>query len=134
MYLIHIPQNPSEYTSNMNTIIDGTQSINASRITYPPLKVLANGGKIVNVRNSAANNAYRMSTPLMLTWGASDYEGNEKFELSLQFPNSDNKSDATNTFLENMKTFEEKLKADAITHSKEWRKHPKADAETPYLS
>ena len=87
----------------MNTIIDGTNTINASQITFPPIKVLANGGKIVNVRNSAANNAFRMSTPLMLTWGASDYEGNEKFELSLQFPNSDNKSAATNTFLKNMK-------------------------------
>ena len=114
---MYIPQNP---VSIMNTILDGTKPLNASSITYPPLKVLANGGKIVNVRNSAANNAYRMSTPLMLTWGASDYEGNEKFELSLQFPNSDNRSAATTTFLANMKTFEDKLKADAIAHSKEW--------------
>ena len=120
MYLMHIPQDPSEDYLIMNTIIDGTKTFNASCITYPPMKVLANGGKIMNVRNSAANNAFRISSPLMLTWGATDYEGNEKFELSLQFPNSDNQTPGSNTFLENMKAFENKIKADAIKNSKEW--------------
>ena len=104
----------------MNTINDGTTLFNTDHIKYPPMKVLANGGKIMNVRNAKTGNALRFSTPLMLTWGASDYEGNEKFELSLQFPNDDNQTEASNTFLTNMKAFEDKIKADAIANSKEW--------------
>jgi hypothetical protein len=104
----------------MNTIVDGTTLFNTDHIKYPPMKVLTNGGKIMNVRNSKTNNALRFSTPLMLTWGASDYEGNEKFELSLQFPNTDNQTEATSNFLRNMTAFENQIKADAIANSKEW--------------
>jgi hypothetical protein len=56
----------------------------------------------------------------MITWGVSDYEGNERYEMSLQFPNEDYAKDDTTNFLNNMIELETKIKADAITNAKEW--------------
>jgi hypothetical protein len=49
--------------------------------------------------------------------------------MSLQFPNDEYKNDDTDLFLKNMKEFEDKIKADALTYSKEWfgKKHPNAE-------
>jgi len=63
---------------------------------------------------------------MILTWGASDYvdpnsgKGNGKFEMSLQFPTEEYKTEDLTVFLENMKKFEDKIKSDALTYSKEW--------------
>jgi hypothetical protein len=56
----------------------------------------------------------------MLTWGVSDYEGNERYEMSLQFPNNEYASNDTTNFMNNMIDLETKLKADAISNAKEW--------------
>ena len=50
--------------------------------------------------------------------GASDYEGN-KFELTLQFPNDQNKNNDTNTFLENLKSFETSVKEHILKNAKD---------------
>jgi hypothetical protein len=56
----------------------------------------------------------------MLTWGASDFEGNAKYEMALQFPSDEYKNEDTDLFLKNMMEFEKKIKDDAITYSKDW--------------
>jgi hypothetical protein len=56
----------------------------------------------------------------MLTWGASDYEGNKQYAMSLQFPSAEYLTSDTDAFLRNMKAFEDKIKADALANSKEW--------------
>jgi hypothetical protein len=57
----------------------------------------------------------------MITWGVSDYEGNERYEMALQFPSEDYVSgDDTTNFLNNMIELETRIKADAITNAKEW--------------
>lgn len=103
-------------------------------IKYTSPKANASGGKAINILNKNTNSTLRLSTPLMLTWGASDYvdqngQGNGKYEMSLQFPNEEYKNDDTDLFLKNMKEFEDKIKADALTYSKEWfgKKHPNAE-------
>ena len=101
------------------TIIDGSQ-FNVQNIRYSSPKANASGGKSVNILNSATNSGLRLSTPLMLTWGASDFEGNQKFEMALQFPNTDYATEDCAAFLENMKALEMKIKADALVHSKDW--------------
>jgi len=40
--------------------------------------------------------------------------------MSLQFPSSEYKSDETEAFFNTMKDFENKIKQDALTHSKDW--------------
>jgi hypothetical protein len=102
-----------------DTIIDGTL-FNAENIRFSSVKANSSGGKSVGILNKLTNTGIRISTPLMTTWGASDYEGNQKFEMSLQFPNKDYPSEDAETFLEKMIAFENKIKADALANSKEW--------------
>jgi len=102
-----------------DTIIDGTQ-FNAENIRFSAPKANSSGGKSVGILNKLTNTGIRISTPLMTTWGASDYEGNQKFEMSLQFPNKDYPSEDAETFLQNMIAFENKIKADALANSKDW--------------
>jgi len=66
-----------------------------------------------------------LSTPLMLTWGAQegmDQAKNPtgKFTMSLQFPSSDYSNADAEAFLRSMRALEAKIKADALTYSKEW--------------
>jgi hypothetical protein len=101
------------------TIVDGTQ-FSSKIIRYSAPKANASGGKSINILNSQTNSGVRLSTPLMLTWGASEFEGNGKFEMALQFPNGEYANDDTNAFLRNMQEFEAKIKSDALTYSKDW--------------
>jgi hypothetical protein len=61
----------------------------------------------------------------MLTWGAQegmDQAKNPtgKFTMSLQFPNGDYSNADAEGFLASMRNLEAKIKADALTYSKEW--------------
>ena len=108
-----------------DTIIDGT-NFDASTIRYSAVKANASGGKSINILNSSTKTGVRISTPLMLTWGATDFQdpstgkGNGKFDMSLQFPSGDYKTADATAFLENMIAFENKIKEDALVNSKEW--------------
>lgn len=108
-----------------DTIINGTE-FNCDNIKYSSPKTNTLGGKSVNIFNKLTNSRLNISTPMMLTWGASDYvdkssgQGNGKFEMTLQFPNDDYKNEEASAFLENLKKFEDKIKTDAMNHSKDW--------------
>jgi len=102
-----------------NQIIDGT-TFEASKIRYTTPKVNQSGGKSVGILSTMTNTALKIQTPMMLTWGLSDYEGNEKFEVSLQFPTEEYDTDELRAFRQNMVEFENKIKADALTNSKAW--------------
>ena len=101
--------------ATMETIIDGTQLFNTSDIKYA-YRLLNNGSKAVGVRNSKAGTNLRITTPPMKTWGASDFEGNKKFDLSLRFEKETHTAEVQ-TFLENMQNLEEKIKEDAMKNS-----------------
>ena len=108
-----------------DTIIDGTQ-FNSEIIRYSAPKAGGSGGKSINILNNGTKTGVRISTPLMLTWGASDFvdastgKGNGKFEMALQFPSADYKTEDAEIFLKNMQDLENKIKADALTNSKDW--------------
>lgn len=108
------------------TIIDGTLFNAKNVVKYSAPKANASGGKSINILNNKTNMGLRLSTPLMLTWGASDFQdpqtgkGNGKFEMSLQFPSSEYQTEDTSVFLANMIRFEQKIKDDALTSSKDW--------------
>jgi hypothetical protein len=103
----------------METIIDGTL-FNASQIRYTTPKVNPSGGKSVGILSTVTNGALKIQTPTMMNWGASDYEGNQKFELCIQFPTEEYDNDDTRAFKQNMIDFENKIKADALANSKAW--------------
>ncbi len=102
------------------TILSGADFTPASDIKYSKPKVDARGGKSVGILNANSNGATYISTPLMLTWGVSDYEGNERYEMALQFPSEEYANNDTTNFMTNMMEFENKIKADAAKNAKEW--------------
>jgi len=107
-----------------DTIINGI-NIDTSLFSYSAPKAHDAGGKVVNLYNKNFRSSLTLSTPLILTWGAQevlDMQKNPtgKFTLSLQFPSSDYSTPDTTSFYESMKRLEAKVKADALTYSKEW--------------
>ena len=107
-----------------DTIIDGT-NINTSVFSYSAPKAHASGGKVVNLYNKFSRESLTISTPLLLTWGAQeskDQQGNTlgKWTMSLQFPNSEYPNADGEAFLTSMRALEAKVKADAMTYSKDW--------------
>ena len=110
--------NNNKATDNMpNTILNGSKKINFNNIKCTPPKPLAKG-KVVNVKMDGGS--IRITSPKMLHWGASDYEGDGKFKLHLQFPSDDNKTDATNCFLDNMQGLYNAVLKVAADNSKDW--------------
>ena len=107
-------------TMTSKTILSGADFTPSSDVKYSKPKVDARGSKSIGIVNAASNGATYISTPLMITWGVSDYEGNERYEMALQFPSEDYVKDDTTNFLNNMIELETKIKADAITNAKEW--------------
>ena len=107
-----------------DSIIDGT-NINTNVFSYSAPKAHASGGKVVNLYNKYSKESLTISTPLILTWGAQegkDQQGNStgKWTMSLQFPNTDFPNQDCQAFFDSMRALEAKVKADAMTYSKEW--------------
>ena len=107
-----------------DAIIDGT-NINTSLFSYSAPKAHASGGKVVNLYNKNVRESLTISTPLILTWGAQegkDTQGNltGKWTMSLQFPNAEYSNADADAFLKSIRALEAKVKADAMTYSKEW--------------
>lgn len=105
-------------------IIDGT-NIDTSVFSYSAPKAHASGGKVVNLYNKYSRESLTIASPLILTWGAQegkDTAGNTtgKWTMALQFPNSEYPNADCEAFLSSMKALENKVKADAMTYSKEW--------------
>lgn len=105
-----------------NEILNGS-NFNIQEISYSSPRISPQGGKNIKILNSVSRRWMMMTTPLMDTYGASDYTdpgtgvGNGRFSMSLFFKGG---SEETQKFLENMERMEEKIKADALKNSKAW--------------
>jgi hypothetical protein len=105
-------------------IISG-ETFNPSKdIKYSKPKVNSSGGKSVGILNSTTNGATYIATPLMMTWGVSEFvdkkTGDKSYNMSLQFPSEEYNTPAITRFRANVVKFEEKIKADALANQKEW--------------
>jgi hypothetical protein len=62
----------------------------------------------------------------MMTWGIQDFvdektgEHDDKFSVTLNFPNDDYATDSTTNFLAKMKAFENQIVEDAVKNSEQW--------------
>ena len=89
-------------------------------------KVNDRGGKSINIISTQTNRSLHVSTPLMMTWGISDYvdektgESDGKFSMSLNFPNGDYETKNTTEFLNKLKAFENQILDDAVRNSEAW--------------
>ena len=117
----------------MSQIVNVSDYNPSTDISYAKPKINAAGGKNITIMNTRLRKSTYLSTPLMLTWGMSEFKddksGKVSYELSLQFPNADYPDEEGEMFLEKLKNFEERIKADAITNSKEWFNKPKMSAD-----
>ena len=96
-----------------------------SAIKYMTPKINERGGKSINMVSKQTNRSLHISTPLMMTWGISDFvdekgESDGKFSMSLNFPNSEYSNKQTNEFLQKLKDFENQILDDAVTNSELW--------------
>uniref|UniRef100_A0A6C0HBA6 Uncharacterized protein n=1 Tax=viral metagenome TaxID=1070528 RepID=A0A6C0HBA6_9ZZZZ len=99
---------------------------NTSSIRYMQPKINDRGAKSINIISTQTNRALHISTPLMMTWGISDFtdektgESDGKFTISLNFPNEQYKTEATTDFLKKLKDFENQILDDAVRNSEVW--------------
>ena len=108
----------------MAAILSGTEFDATNDFIYTKAKVQANGRKQVGILNNNNKKSFYLSTPLMLTWGCNEFvdeqTGRKSYDMVLQFPNDEYNNQDTVAFLKNMQKFENKIKEDAITNSKDW--------------
>jgi len=98
---------------------------NISGIRYMQPKVNDRGAKSINIISTQTNRSLSIQTPLMMTWGISDYvdekgESDGKYTMSLNFPNDQYKKPATDEFLQKIKDFENQVLDDAVKNSELW--------------
>jgi hypothetical protein len=94
-------------------------------IKYMAPKVNDRGGKSINIISKQSNRSLHISTPLLMTWGIADFvddkgESDGKFSMSLNFPNGEYSTAATNSFLQKLKDFENQILDDAVVNSEIW--------------
>jgi hypothetical protein len=96
-----------------------------SSVKYMPPKVNDRGGKSISLISTQSNRSLHISTPLMMTWGISDFvddkgESDGKFSISLNFPNEEYKTAVSETFLNKLKSLENQILDDAVKNSESW--------------
>lgn len=98
---------------------------NPKAIKYMVPKVNKSGGKSISMISRQTNRSLYISTPLMMTWGISDFTNEDgvadgKYGISLNFPSADYASKATDEFLQKIKDFENQVLEDAVANSELW--------------
>lgn len=112
--------------SKSTPIVLNNNDWETSSIRYMQPKLNDRGGKSINIISTQTNRSLHISTPLMMTWGISDYvdektgESDGKFSMSLVFPSEDYKTQATTLFLDKLKAFENQILDDAVKYSDAW--------------
>jgi len=111
--------------SKQTPIVLTVSEWNTSANRYMQPKVNERGGKSITIISTQSNRSLHLSTPLMMTWGISDFvdekgESDGKFSMSLVFPNSDYSNQACDDFLNKLKDFESQILDDAVKNSEAW--------------
>jgi hypothetical protein len=96
-----------------------------AQIKYMAPKINDRGGKSISMISKQTNRSLHISTPLLMTWGIADFvdekgESDGKFSISLNLPNTEYATPATNTFLQKLKDFENQILDDAVVNSELW--------------
>ena len=98
---------------------------NPASVRYMQPKINERGAKSINIISTQSNRSLHISTPLMMTWGISDFvdekgESDGKFSMSLNFPNDDYATPVTTEFLAKLRKFENQILDDAVKNSEAW--------------
>ena len=105
-------------------IVLTTSEWDTDAIKFMPPKVNDKGMLSINLISTQTNRALHISTPMMMTWGISDYDdgsgGDGKFTMTLNFPTEDYRKPSTDAFLEKIKDFENAILDQAVKNSEVW--------------
>ena len=105
-------------------IVLTTSEWDTDAIKFMPPKVNDKGMLSINLISTQTNRALHISTPMMRTWGISDYDdgsgGDGKFTMTLNFPTEDYRKPSTDAFLEKIKDFENTILDQAVKNSELW--------------
>lgn len=109
---------------NKQIVLNATEW-ETSAIKYMKPRLLDKGSKAISIISKQTNRMLHLNTPLMMTWGISDYtdekgDSDGKFTISLVFPNEEYRTPATDLFLKKIQDFEEQILDDAEKMSEEW--------------
>jgi hypothetical protein len=116
---------------DQSSILDG-KKFTVSDVSLGKVKPIASGGKNVPIYSKNARRNLHISTPLMLTWGVNKWDndsGRDSYDMTLQFPNEDYKTESTTAFLNNMMELEKFIKKSAMENCKDWFNKPKMTEE-----
>ncbi len=112
--------------SKSSPIVIDAANWQPSQFRFMPPKVNDKGGKSVSLISSQSGRSLHVSTPLLTTWGISDYTDKDtgvsdgKYNISFTFPNDQYGTPATKMFLEKMKQFEQAILEAAVQNSELW--------------
>jgi hypothetical protein len=111
--------------SSSNNVVVNVAEWDTSAIKYMAPKINDKGGKSISLISKQTNRMLHITTPLMMTWGISDFiddAGNSdgKYSISLNFPNDEYRTPATDEFLVKLKAFEQQILQDAVVNSDTW--------------
>ena len=112
-------------SSTKSNIVLNINDWNTNAIKYMAPRITQSKGKAISMISTQTNRVLNISTPLMLTWGINDFvdengESDGKFQISLQFPNSEYANAQTDEFLRKFKDFENQVIDDAVKNSENW--------------
>lgn len=126
MYPVSSSINTLKMSKPSTPIVVSSSEWKTSAVRYMQPKVNDRGGKSINIISTQSNRSLYVSTPLLMTWGISDFvdektgESDGKFSMSLAFPNEVYATAATTDFLAKLKAFENQILDDAVKNSEAW--------------
>jgi hypothetical protein len=97
-----------------------------TQVKFMQPKINERGGKSINIISGQTNRSLHISTPLLMTWGISDFvdektgESDGKYSMTLNFPNEEYANNSTREFLQKLKDFENTVLDAAVKHSEVW--------------
>ena len=101
-------------------------SWDTNSVRYMQPRITDRGGRMISIISSQSNRGLKLTTPQLMTWGVSDYvdpatgESDNRYTIQLSFPLENYQTPETDTFLEKLKQFEQRVLADAVQHSEAW--------------
>jgi hypothetical protein len=113
-------------TAHSSQVVLTVSEWNPQAIKYTAPKLNKQGGKAINLISTQKNRTLHISTPLMMTWGISDFvnestgESDGKYSMTLNFPNPEYANANTNAFLQKIKDFENQILDDAVKNAELW--------------
>jgi len=111
-------------TNNNRKVLEFTDW-NPKSHKYMVPKVNDKGGKSVSLISTQTSRSLHINTPLLMTWGISDFTNDDgtsdgKFKISLNLPSDEYKTEQTDNFLKKITDFQLQIIDDAVINSELW--------------